>query len=75
MLVMFNFFLHWKQINLRFVLTLKLNVSHSQLSSCILVFVVWKKLFYKSTFGWGWFGIYISLVKTVVKIKVEQKIV
>jgi len=58
MLVMFNFFLHWKKINLRFVLTLKLIVSHSQLRSCILVFgivvtfviAVWKKLFYKKYF-------------------------
>jgi len=34
-----------------------------------------KSCFIKSTFGWGWFDIYTSLVKTVVKIKVEQKIV
>jgi hypothetical protein len=34
-----------------------------------------KVVFIKSIFGWGWFGIYVCLVKTVVKIKVEQKVV
>jgi hypothetical protein len=41
-----------------------------------VVVVVWKKVvFIESTFDWGWFGIYICLVKTVVEIEVEQKIV
>ena len=39
------------------------------------VVVILKKLFYKNTFSWGWFDIYICFVKTVVKIEVEQKIV
>jgi hypothetical protein len=34
-----------------------------------------KIIFIKSTFSWGWFDIYICLVKTVIKIEVEQKIV
>jgi hypothetical protein len=34
-----------------------------------------KKLFIKGVFYWGWFGIYICLVKNVVEIEVEQKIV
>jgi hypothetical protein len=41
----------------------------------IFMVVVCKKLFYKSIFSWGWFNIYICLVKTVVEIKAEQKIV
>jgi hypothetical protein len=34
-----------------------------------------KKLFYKKYFGWSWFDIYIYLVKAMVEIEVEQKIV
>jgi len=34
-----------------------------------------KKYFIKSTFDKGWFGIYVCLVKTVVEINVEQKVV
>jgi hypothetical protein len=34
-----------------------------------------KSCFIKSIFSWDWFGIYICLVKTVVEIKVEQKVV
>ena len=34
-----------------------------------------KIIFIKNTFSWGWFDIYICLVKTVIKIEVEQKIV
>jgi len=30
-----------------------------------------KNCFIKNTFNWGWFGIYIYLVKTVVEIDVE----
>jgi hypothetical protein len=41
----------------------------------VFVVVVWKKLFYKKYFNWGWFDIYICLVKTVVEFEVEQKIV
>jgi len=37
--------------------------------------VVWKKLFIKGIFCWDWFGIYICLVKNMVEIEVEQKIV
>jgi hypothetical protein len=36
--------------------------------------MVWKSYFIKITFSWGWFGIYICLVKTVVEIEVGQKI-
>ena len=39
------------------------------------IVIVWKKLFYKMFFGWGWFDIYICLVKIVVEIEIEQKIV
>jgi hypothetical protein len=39
------------------------------------IVVVWKKLFYKKYFWLGWFDIYICLVKTVVEIEVEQKVV
>jgi len=39
------------------------------------VVVVWKKLFYKNTFSWGWFGIYIYLVKTMVEFEAGQKVV
>jgi len=41
----------------------------------IFMVVVGKKLFYKNIFSWGWFNIYICLVKTVIEIEVEQKIV
>ena len=34
-----------------------------------------KHYFIKNIFGWGWFDIYIYLVKTVVEIEVEQKII
>ena len=34
-----------------------------------------KIVFIKSNFGWGWFGIYICLVKTVIEIEVEHKII
>ena len=34
-----------------------------------------KNYFIKSIFDWGWFGIYIYLVKTVVEIEIEEKIV
>jgi hypothetical protein len=40
-----------------------------------VVVVVWKTLFYKSTFSWGWFEKNRCLVKTVVEIEVEKKIV
>jgi hypothetical protein len=36
--------------------------------------MIWKKLFYKSSFSWGWFGIYTCLVKTVIEIEVKQKV-
>jgi len=32
-------------------------------------------IFIKNIFSWGWFDIYIYLVKTVVEIDVEQKII
>ena len=41
----------------------------------VFMVVVWKKFFIKSIFGWGWFGIYICLVKTVIEIEVQQKII
>jgi len=34
-----------------------------------------KNYFIKSIFSWGWFNIYICLVKTVVTIEIEQKVV
>ena len=34
-----------------------------------------KIIFIKSIFGWGWFDIYICLIKTVVEIEVKQKVV
>jgi len=34
-----------------------------------------KNHFIKSIFGWDWFGIYLCLVKIVVEIEVEQKII
>jgi hypothetical protein len=34
-----------------------------------------KSYFIKSTFDWGWFSIYICLVKTVVEIEVKQKVI
>jgi len=38
----------------------------------VVVVVVWKKnCFIKIIFGWGWFDIYIYLVKTVIEIEVE----
>jgi hypothetical protein len=39
------------------------------------VVVVWKNYFIKSIFGWDWFNIYIYLVKTMVEIEIEQKII
>ena len=39
------------------------------------VVVILKKYFIKNTSGWGWFDIYICLVKTVVEIEVEQKVI
>jgi len=43
----------------------------------VVFFLLWfeKSCFIKSIFNWGWFDIYICLVKTVVEIEVEQKIV
>ena len=32
-----------------------------------------KVVFIKGIFSWGWFDIYIYLVKTVVEIEIEQK--
>jgi hypothetical protein len=44
-----------------------------------IVVVLWlwfeKNYFIKNTFSWGWVDIYICLVKTVVAIEVEQKVV
>jgi len=34
-----------------------------------------KNYFIKNIFGWGWFDIYTCMVKTVVKIEVEQKVI
>jgi hypothetical protein len=34
-----------------------------------------KVVFTKSIFSWDWFDIYICLVKTMVEIEVEQKVV
>ena len=34
-----------------------------------------KNYFIKNTFSWGWFDIYICLVKIVVEIEIEQKII
>jgi hypothetical protein len=34
-----------------------------------------KNYFIKNTFSWGWFGIYVCLVKIVVEIEVEQKVI
>jgi hypothetical protein len=39
------------------------------------VVMIWKKKIIKSIFDWGWFDIYIYLVKTVIEIEIEQKIV
>jgi hypothetical protein len=41
----------------------------------VFVVVVWKSYFIKNIFSWGWFDIYICLVKTVVEIEIEQKVV
>ena len=40
-----------------------------------VVVVVWKSCFIKSTFNWGWFEKNKCLVKIVVEIEVEEKIV
>jgi len=40
-----------------------------------LVVVVWKKYFIKSIFGWNWFEKNKCLVKTVVEIEVEEKVI
>jgi hypothetical protein len=51
-------------------------VLNNKLSMIGIVIVIWKKnYFIKNTFTWGWFDIYICLVKTVVEIEVEQKVI
>jgi hypothetical protein len=43
----------------------------------IIVFVamILKNYFIKNIFDWNWFDIYVYLVKSVVEIEVEQKVV
>jgi len=43
-----------------------------KVSVVVFIVVVWKKnYFIKNIFDWGWFDIYVCLVKTVVEIEVE----
>jgi hypothetical protein len=77
--VFFYIIFHLKNIKFQTTITKhNHNVKHILVFGIMVAFCgcdLKKVILEKNTFNWGWFGIYIYLIKTIVEIEVEQKVV